>query len=91
MVAARAGTEPPEVIKARAATLQAAASIAKQVQSFTEMLAKFECLLQNAQVNVAVAYIQSPEWRSLKAKILGALEPHPAALEAVAAALEEKH
>ena len=85
----RAGAEPPEVIKARAASLQAAASMAKQVQSFAEMLAKFEGLLQGAQVNVAVAYLNTPQWKALKTCILDALEQHPEALEEVARALEE--
>ncbi len=62
VAAARAGTEPPEVIKAWAAALQASASIAKQVQSFAELVARLEGLLrQGSQVNVAVAYLASPE------------------------------
>jgi hypothetical protein len=64
VAAARAGAEPPEVIKARAASLQAAASVAKQVQSFAEMLAKFDGLLHGTQVNIAVAYLQTPEWKA---------------------------
>lgn len=90
VAAARAGTEPPEVIKARAAALQAAASIAKQVQSFAEMLARFEGLLQQgSQVNVAVAYLNTPQWKARKKRILDALEPHPGALEAVERAMED--
>jgi hypothetical protein len=81
--------ERSDWIKARASALQASSSVAKQVQGFAELLAKLEGLLRTGtQVNVAVAYVQSPEWRRLKRALLSALEPHPEALEAVARALE---
>jgi hypothetical protein len=78
-----------EMVKARASALQATAGVAKQVQGFAELLARLEGLLRTGNTtNIAVAYVQSPEWRRLKAAILGALEPYPDALEAVGRALE---
>jgi hypothetical protein len=40
-------------------------------------------------VSVQVALVQSPEWQTLQRKIAAALAPHPAALDAVLAAIEE--
>ncbi len=69
-----------------AGELRTALSAIKEARGNLELLAK---LLGELDDRPVVNLNISPEWLELRAVIVGALEPHPEALSAVAGALEE--
>jgi translation initiation factor IF-2 len=75
------------LLKAEAAgDLRTALSAIREARSNVELLAK---LLGELDERPVVNLSVSPEWLELRAVIVGALGPHPAALRAVVGALEE--
>ena len=68
-----------------AGELRTALSAIREARGNLELLAK---LLGELEERPVVNVLVSPEWLELRAVIVGALEPHPEALRAVAGALE---
>lgn len=66
------------------------AALAREARETARLLLEVEGRLrQGAHVQVAVALVQSPEWVSLRSRMLRALEPFPDARQAVIASLSE--
>ncbi len=74
---------------ARTKNLAATASLLRAANGLLELLARIEKRVgPDAQVQVAVSLVTSPEWVSLQARIVQALGPFPEARQAVRLAIE---
>ena len=86
------GSLPPEELKARAASLQARVSAARQVTTQIEQLGKLLGVLRSelAQVNVQVNFAESVEWKRLLGRMMYVLNRHPAAKAELLVALDSE-
>ena len=73
----------------RAGEWKARVAAIRECRENIRILAELHGRLEASRANVTVNILTSPEWVALKAQIVGALRPHPEALEDVQRAITD--